>query len=183
MKMKNNFLKLTYAIKSTLLFSLFFLFSIFNIWATDYKGIVVDESIINLIKERIDTKKLRNVYESNDFYVNYSMVYSVINSDSIYKMNFIIPIMNLNMAKVIGEISGSVSIWENDDVTALSFIQGGDRPKVNVRFSEDMMAKFFRFGGVSCSKYIPSILKSKETIVKKLDNTGYHYLPLKDKVD
>lgn len=181
--MKNNFLKLRYIIKTTLFFCLFFCLGIFNIRAVDYKGIVVDESIIDSIKKRIDTQKLRSIYESDKFYVDYSNVYAMINSDNIYKMNFIVPIMNLSMTKVIGEISNSVSILENGNTTALSFIQGCDRSKVDVCFGKNMMTVFFRFGGVLYSKYIPSILKPKKTIIKKAPNTGYHYLPLKEKLD
>ena len=171
-------------VKMVCILNLIFLCTIGSSQAIDYNGIITNEVVINTIKKRIDISKVRSSYGSYAFFIDFSKIYIHVNSNSVYEVNLIIPIMNTKETKIIGEIGSRIVLSKDNtkNITALSFIENSEIAPVIMRFA-DMMAKFFIFGGVSCSKYIPSIFKSKETIVKKLDNTGYHYLPLKDKVD
>lgn len=186
--MISNFLK-HIVTKIVCIFCVIFL-CITSSQAYNYSGIVIFNPIINLLKKNIDDTKLKDLYGSSEYFVDFSKIYAIINSDDLYKMNFVIPIMNCEKIKVIGEITGNVVLKDYEsDINALYFIQNCDLcsnlKKIRLEFDKTM-AKFFIFGGVPCSKYIPSIFKNQKLpkpITKKVENTAYHYLPLKDKLD
>ena len=172
-------------VKMICILNLIFLFNIGSGQAIDYNGIITNKLVIDTIKKRIDISKMRSLYGSYAFFIDFSKIYIHVNGNNIYEASLVIPITNTKETEIIGEIRSRIILAQDnaENITALSFIESsGITPVVTMHF-KDMMTKFFIFGGVSCSKYIPSILKSKKIIVKKLDNTGYHYLPLKDKVD
>lgn len=149
-------------------------------------GIISDSKLLYTIRYNIDREALHELYAMKaNMYIDFKEVYAII-KDDIYKMDYVIPIFSdRTKNKVIGEIKSNLTILEKDKgIDSLTFIMSDYKERCDVKLLlKEVVAKFFIFGSTSYSKYIPSILKSKKTIVKKLDNTGYHYLPLKDKVD
>lgn len=158
-----------------------------SVCKADYEtGIISDSRLISNIYDNMDHTALCELYAmKKGMYIDFNKVYAVI-KDDIYKMDYVIPIFSdRTKNKVIGEIKSNLTILEKDKgLDALTFITSDfkDRCPIKVILGETV-AKFFIFGGTSYSKYIPSIIKPKKTIIKKVDNTGYHYLPLKEKLD
>ena len=183
MKLKEKVLKMFCFVSMMFMFLTYI-----SICKAGYNGIVVDSKLINTIRNNIDYKALNLLYGKSGLYVDFGKIYATVEYDDMCKMSYVIPILDCSKKKVIGEIASGLVVHKNgEDVNALSFItsNGEDRDIVSVCLKE-RVANFFRFGGVSCSKYIPSIFKNQKLpkpITKKVENTAYHYLPLKDKLD
>lgn len=182
MKTKNNFLK---NVKLNLFFALGMLFFVLvtnHCQATQYNGIITNPPIINAIQKKIDTIKLANACGTYEFSISFSTIYVFVDNNNEYELKIIIPILNSLKTKVIGEIKNTIVLNRSAKITALSFIINSFSSKsVSMRFGE-MIASFFRLGGIECSKYIPSVNQERKlkTSSYHIDNIEYHYLPLKE---
>lgn len=159
-----------------------------------FNGIVIDQRLVTNIHKRIQFDALTKLCDIEKIYINFEQMYAVVDENDIYKMSYVIPILNSDKNKVIGEIKSSLKVRQNDEnINALSFITTSEKreSKVVIHF-EKIVADFFVFGGVSLFEYKPSIYKTPKFDVKKSKktNTGKYpinstcaYSSLKEKTD